>query len=70
MNYISIFDLQDNDFIARIAEILHPADVGTHSLDFATVQKFTLSEALHHYYQMPVLHEPEDQYTVVESTVS
>ncbi|KAJ3783463.1 hypothetical protein GGU10DRAFT_389082 [Lentinula aff. detonsa] len=59
---------EDNHFIAQVVEILHPAAADAHSVKFVTVQKFTLSQVLHHYYQMPVLHEPEEQYTVVEST--
>lgn len=70
LKYILVVDVQDNHFIAQIAEILHPVDADAHSLDFVTIRKFTLSEALHHYYQMPVLPEPEEQYTVVGSKVS
>lgn len=34
-----------------------------------TVQVFSLLEELHHYYQMPVLHEPEVQHLAVRSEV-
>ncbi|KAJ3859039.1 hypothetical protein EV359DRAFT_75733 [Lentinula novae-zelandiae] len=55
----------DRHFIARIAEILHSTDTNPHQEDLVTVQEFTLSEAHHHYYGMPVLHEPQKEYQVV-----
>ncbi|KAJ3846578.1 hypothetical protein EV368DRAFT_88794 [Lentinula lateritia] len=56
---------KDRHFIARIAEILHSTDTNPHQEDLVTVQEFTLSEARHHYYGMPVLHEPQKEYQVV-----
>ncbi|KAE9390170.1 hypothetical protein BT96DRAFT_1002502 [Gymnopus androsaceus JB14] len=56
----------DRHFIARIIEILHSSK-GNQTLDLVTLHEFTLSEALHHYYEMPVLHKPERHHLVVNS---
>ncbi|KAE9385751.1 hypothetical protein BT96DRAFT_1006762 [Gymnopus androsaceus JB14] len=58
----------DRHFIARIIEILHSSK-GNQTLDLVTLHEFTLSEALHHYYEMPVLHKPERHHLVVNSEV-
>ncbi|KAJ3781108.1 hypothetical protein GGU10DRAFT_278178 [Lentinula aff. detonsa] len=56
----------DRHFIAQIIEILHSSEAG-HTLDLVTLREFMLSEVLHHYYEMPVLYEPEKQDLVVNS---
>ncbi|KAE9392413.1 hypothetical protein BT96DRAFT_944649 [Gymnopus androsaceus JB14] len=61
-----IVHCKDRHFIAQIIEILHSSK-GNQTLDLVTLHEFTLSEALHHYYEMPVLHKPERHHLVVNS---
>ncbi|KAJ3992048.1 hypothetical protein F5050DRAFT_1801905 [Lentinula boryana] len=63
---VQLSTIGDRHFIARILEILHSSEAG-HTLDLVTLREFMLSEVLHYYYEMPVLHEPEKQDLVVNS---
>ncbi|KAJ3992124.1 hypothetical protein F5050DRAFT_1580171, partial [Lentinula boryana] len=56
-------------FIARIIEILHPSAPEKNLLDLVTVEEFALGEALHHYYGMPILYNPQQHLVIASGTI-
>ncbi|KAK7463484.1 hypothetical protein VKT23_006832 [Stygiomarasmius scandens] len=58
---------RDYCFVGQISEILQCEEPGRKNL--ITVAEFTLAEALHHYYQMPVLHQPKDRHVVLPECI-
>ncbi|KAK7453960.1 hypothetical protein VKT23_011472 [Stygiomarasmius scandens] len=53
-------------FIGQIDEILCD---NQRSHNIVTVTEFTLAEGLHHYYGMPVLHQPQKQYVITPESL-